>query len=870
MSEPDCPRPIDVDVAFGWGSTDIDPGGFERVPTMGDPEDTYLLDQELSIRRGRQDWQGPVTPSSSPSFDIWDPTGKFSPTCNEEVTVGVPCRIGVRLGVSRLVFEPETTAVWATSDRPPFSVLGDKIWIEADVQIRPTEFAQLFIYQGNADEDDRGWAFGVMDRKAFFEWSPDGVERERIDFSPTLTGRQTLAVRWNGAMGVVFLYGADSWGGEWQVLDAQSFPFSPLHDSGADVRVGPGTLENQWGDPILGPPDAVFRAAIRAYNSDDPVLAGIDFSTGETGVRTLPGMAGETWAQQPPGQGGAGISNSHVRFCGPVVGWESRWPSGDNRPEGDDCGPPNEHVVSVTTAGSLSMVARMPPPPAALEYEFSKIKTSRPVAYHWGLNRDDSAGSSSNITEVNEDGITVIGRTDRADTDPQWTVAADPAYVNSLFGSTGRSWSSPTPRNTDGGGSQIISDDLRPTINPAQPWSAGVWVYIPAGIDEKVTTNTGFGLLTALYAGEDVSIYYQIRASATNRIRLSIGDPGGGVIAESNILTRNIVGWHWVGISYEGGSTFRGEIQSLWQNTSYSATATWNPAGSSSYFSVGRHPFFSGTELSGSAQWSNLAVATGATPFWQEPGVNWINAGRGWKGERAADRFDRVMAEAGLGTVAQYPDINNDYRMGPVEYGSTILGILDEISDATIGVIQERRSCDEGIATLRPGAAIANQVPALTLSARAIPSEFEGELVAALGVQDYANEVTVTNKTTQTSHLEPHEPVPLIWPMSVGVNLNNDSTLHNHAWWRLIVASDRQPAMGEITIDLWEAPHLADRVLAIREGDIIRITDMPPQFCGDAYLVVQGQSERWGRDIARVSFVTTNGRPWVDNAFPAM
>ena len=233
----------------------------------------------------------------------------------------------------------------------------------------------------------------------------------------------------------------------------------------------------------------------------------------------------------------------------------------------------------------------------------------------------------------------------------------------------------------------------------------------------------------------------------------------------------------------------------------------------------------------------------------------------GHAGEAGSTRANRIGDEfaididadsASFGALTAY--------MGP-QPRAGVLDILFDTAAAQDGVLSEQ--VDGYGLTYRPRGSLYNQTPALTLDASA--DEIANPFAPIDDDQRLRNEVTATRPLggSVTVNDEDHIEAEGLYDEAVTVNVESDDQLSDIAAWRLYLGTWAGMRYPSVTVDLGVAPARIAEAVAVRQGDLIRITGLPSQHpAGDVDLIVHGWTETLSRETWELTFNCTPGEPW--------
>jgi hypothetical protein len=215
-------------------------------------------------------------------------------------------------------------------------------------------------------------------------------------------------------------------------------------------------------------------------------------------------------------------------------------------------------------------------------------------------------------------------------------------------------------------------------------------------------------------------------------------------------------------------------------------------------------------------------------------------AGGGYVGETADDRFLRLCTEEGI-DASIVGTADDTVTMGP-QTQATLLELLAEIERTDDASVYEDR--DTAGLVMRTGASKLNQAPDLTLY-------YDGGQVApplevVVGDEGIRNDVTAASPGGASRRVQQltgprNVQAPSADPQGVGryatridVNPETDDALADAAGWRVSHGTYDGTWYAAITVDLDAAPYLATLAAAVDIGDCVSLANLPVDEALDA------------------------------------
>ncbi|ARX85623.1 gp38 [Streptomyces alboflavus] len=238
-----------------------------------------------------------------------------------------------------------------------------------------------------------------------------------------------------------------------------------------------------------------------------------------------------------------------------------------------------------------------------------------------------------------------------------------------------------------------------------------------------------------------------------------------------------------------------------------------------------------------------------------------------YAGETAWRRMARLATEEAI-PITRIAGPLTPERVGP-QRPQTLLALLEEAAAADSGLLLEDPT-RLGL-LYRDRSTLYTQAPALTLAYD------QPGLASPLDPVDddeaVRNDITVTRQggssaraVLESGPLSVQNPPAGIgvYDEAVTLALENDVQPEQHANWRLHLGTVDGARYPAVSVMLHKAPHLIPGATALREGDVLRLTALPPWVAHeDVDLMVQGWHETL--DVHRWDFTATcsPAAPWM-------
>lgn len=604
-------------------------------------------------------------------------------------------------------------------------------------------------------------------------------------------------------------YWAASIAGPWtQIGDTFVGSTSPVtvHVSTAPLLIAPNHLTVTPPRQVVD--GKVYKAEVRGAGV---LVASPDFTAQPLGTASFADSAGRTWSFT----GNAAIADRQEIFIGEIANWPQRWvPSGQ------------AVWTPVQAAGILRRLGQGTKP---LDSTLRRrIPSGNPIAY-WPMEEDNLASRAYSPTP----GVTPAAMTgvEWAAVDtlpsskalPRLTASATLSAV--VPDATDGQWQVECVYNADdktppsaGARAEVLSISTTGTVRrwviSMRSGSAHVAGFDASGTD---IINQGISLV-----GDPFHGWY--------RLRFYVQDVGGGDMEW-------VAGWANVNeTTLQFAETVTGSPGHV-----TAVTANWGA-------------------LTEGWSFGHLSVIPDA--------ANTIYNGsdNAYSGETAWERMRRLAGEEDV-PIARISGALSLERVGPQRVAK-LVELLQAAAAADGGMLLEDR---RRLGLLyRDRSSMYTQDPALTLTygvpGLAPPLEPDDEADTTRNdrtvKRDGGSEARAVLETGRLSVQAPPDGIGL-YDDSVTLSLADDVQAEPIAHWLLHLGTYDGARYPSVRVLLHNAPHLIPQVLAMREGDLIRITGLPPWVAyGDIDLIVTGWSETLLPRTWERTFVCEPGGPW--------
>lgn len=780
---------VELELPSGW--TDI----------TGD----VLTSRGIEHQRGMDDMASSVDPSETRLL-LDNSSGKYTPRnplspLYGQIGRNTPLRVTVPGGESYLRL-PGTYATAYTSSS--LNVTGD-LDVRADVALDSwrapvdslIELAGKYATSGN----QRSWLFAIGQRTIVLRWSPDGVGIVQVSSEPlSLSGRR-MAVRAvldrdNGSGGhTVTFYTAPTIDGPWTQHGAHvgGAGTTSVFASTSTVEVG-----GSGGVTFQNPAGRMYACQLR---DGAALLANADFRQLTPGTTSWADSVGRTWTLWADGA----IDNRRVVAAGQVPTWPQKWePSGTYA------------TTEITAWGPLR---RYRQGTKQLESALRRrIPASQPIAY-WPM--EDGGLASQAYSPI--PGVAPLKLTRATWAANNTLPSSEPLPTLPTSGALAE-LSASVPGGTRG--AAILTE-----------WSVRMLYRHDHGPTQARRT------MLRIHTTGTAKTWWIQQGAASIGSRVYATSDDEDVLVDQGIATDDDIWGQWVLLTFWAKQTTTTTVtwRITWQDVGGDAASiTGTMTGK-----VGRPTRLSGPPDGYSSELGGMSL--GHLSVWPTADTTaYTRAMVGWSGETAGERMERLAAEETLPLVVTGV-VEEQELVGP-QRPLPWLELLEEAATVDAGLLCEDR--EQGMLVYRDRASLYNQTPVLTLG---YGTHLAPPLEPVEDDRSLRNDVTVS-RVDGSSARAVLESGPLsVQPPPAGVgrydtslllNLATDEQAELAASWRLHLGTWDEARYPAVTVRLHRHPELIPSMLALREGDLIRITGLPMWAGSDtADLLVMGLRE---------------------------
>jgi len=768
---------------------------------------------KLTFNNGRSKVNTSILGRYSPDNPMSDLYGKIGR--NTEVRVHLPA------SEAHLELDGDTSGTVSTPHVAALNITGDiDIRVEIDTDLTDVATAQTIIGKWGETAGERSWNLRYFNGLLIFSWLNASAGPENAFLSTGLFGggalRVTLDVDNGASAFVARFYQADSIDGPWTQFsgDLTGANTTSLQATTSALRIGPT-------DSTTTPPRQPFTGTATRFQVrsgiDGTLVADADFRALADGATGFTDSVGRVWTVN----GTAKVRKRADRFVGEISSWPPRW---------DVSG--NDRWVPVEAAGVLRRYGQGA---AALQSPLRRrIPAYSPLAY-WPLEEGAQATQASSP---------IVGVRPLTLTNVTW------ASNDSLISSASLPvWAS------NGGASPVVMQGVVPAPTGATTGWQTAWIY---RLDSIPATLRTFMRINSTGTVREWTV-----DSRTGQSRVQGFDVDGATVVSQTIATSNNIFNTWVAshlrLSESGGTVTwtiswsdihgaAGSFSDSFSGTAGRVTNVGSPAG-------GYHADLDGLTM------GHIAV------FGTTTTDAYTSALDAWTPEIAGTRMVRLGGEENV-PLSVRGVIADQESMGAQRMQS-LLDLLTECASSDGGILMEHRA--RLALRYRGRATLYNQTPALTLNYTA-DGEVAPPLEPVADDADVVNDVTVQRidgsfgrRVLEDGPLSVQSPPNGVgrYDTTVQLSLAGDDQAEQIAGWRLHLGTWDAPRYPVIHVNLAAAPHLADEVMAVDQGDLIRITN-PPAWLppGNIDLIVQGYTESFDQYAWDVFLTCTPAGPW--------
>ena len=811
-------------VAFGADRGD-DPGTWEWTDVTDD-----VPAQSIGITRGRQAEAGAVTPGQI-SMVLDNNSGDYTPELATgahypHVVQGVPLQESLR-GSTTFIELPGTGARISTPDTDSLGLTGD-FDLRVDVTLtewrRPGHHVPLMA-KGNSTGTNQSWELGIHE-----DGAPYVVWRESTDTNGVVTvaceqnvvvppsGR--LAVRAavdldNGSAGfTVYFWTAPTLDGTWTALgDAQTYDVaSALVTSTAPVQAGHVEYPAQTG--ALPPVGRLHGLEVRD-GIDGTVVASVTAADVDEDASSFTGGEGLTWTVTAP----AAATRWVPRITAALASWEPEWPHGDLSTDDDD----GDARSMITAYGPLQrMTQGASPLQSTLRRRIPTAPASDRLLAYWPC-EDGTASTQAGSGLPGGAPMRMTGVTWASDDSLPGSAALPSVGDGAVLSGT-----VPAPTGTAPTGWRLECVYRVDTEPASESQVINVRLSGSQFSDIKLSLDGSDFTVTFVFAGDTAD------TTSTLPVPNSIGT-WNRLVLYAEQVTSTTMQLHF-GVITIGGTVYGVD----------SPTSTGTIGRVTGVYAT------YGAAIEGLRIGHIAVFATAQTSIFDDADTAFV-------GELAAERMIRLCGEEGVPLLV-CGDTTTTAPMGPQGL-STLVALLQECADTDGGILSEQR--DRLGLKYRTRTSLYNQTAALTLDAGL--NEIANPFKPKLSDQGLRNKITATRSGGSSATVSDADSIARsgLYESQIPVNPETDDQLPDIAAWQVHLGTAPGMRYSQITSDLTVAPNLADAWLAADLGDLLKVTNLPPQHPKNAVqALAQGFTETYSPTSWTVAANCTPGEPW--------
>ncbi|MFJ8146051.1 hypothetical protein ACIQ6R_13355 [Streptomyces sp. NPDC096048] len=811
MAFPETPLGLRVELLIDGVWTDITADIYTRSP--------------ITHQRGIRNNGAVADPASVPMM-INNKSGKYSnrnPMSPYYGLIGRNTRVRLSLpGEQRyLQLDGDPGSAASTPDHASLDITGDlDLRWEGEVDwYKPG--SQMLMGKWTSAPGNRSYNLRVQDGRLYMHVSTTGTNGLwGVWTMPALPRHAALRGTWdadNGAGGwTARVYWAETLDGPWTQIGGDVVTTSgtaPVFSGTAPLSVAPSQLDvTPPREPMAG---RVYKAEVRS-GIGGPIVANPDFTAQAAGTTAFTDGTGRPWTLS----GAAEIRDRVDRFIGEISEWPQKWVPSEA-----------DAWVPVQAAGILRRLGRGTKPlDSALR---RRIPSFKPMAY-WPMEEGEHATKAYSPV---------------AGIDPLRFTQAEWAADNTLPSS------GPLPAvNSQSGNLSHLGGAVRNYSWASLPGWSVHWLY---RMPQVPPTRRTFLLIHSTGTVRD----WYIQSGPDNSRILGLGYEGETLVDRIIATSTDIFG-DWVKVTFS--------VEQVGSNVRY--TITWSDIGgdagqyNNTVTGVTGRPTGVYSPPGGySADINGMAI--GHISVWdtvETPAYD--NALDAWSGETAGARMLRLAGEEGFPITLTGAPSDTD----PVGYQglAPVLDLIRTAADSDSGLLTEDQTALRLL--YRPRSTLYSQEPALVLDYA------QGQIAGPLEPVDddtaIRNDVTVTREAGSSTRvvlgsgplsvLDPPDGVG-VYNDSITLSLATDDQTEGKTYWELHLGTWDEPRYPAVTVNLHRHPELIPAVLALREGDVIRLTNMPKWVApDDVDLMYLGLKEQLLPRTWTATFNCVPAGPW--------
>lgn len=804
---------------------------------------------ELTASRGRRNWAALADPSEmkvpflqheskyatatggGPMIGRYAPRNPLS-DLYRKIGRNTPMRLRLGTARPRLYLPGIDTAAATTPDNAALRLAGDQ---RLEILCKPVTWRPrttvALARRYTTTSDQRAWVLWLNpDGVLTFRWSTDGTFTNTLAHNAGAAVPDDDAERWiavwidvnNGAGGHTVGYATSTDGTTWTALGANVVTAGTTNVFAAQCALEVGRTTGGTGG--AGGTFTPFAGEIGAFRyrsgilSTSTLVASPDFRTLDTDARTITDAQTRVWTLDD----GAYITDSSIRFAGEASAWPQQWEaSGKARSS------------PATVAGVLRRAQKvLSPLQSSLRRDFG---TKANVVRYYPL--EEPTGSTRYSSGIPGD--------------TSFLTPTDTAAIKA--GANGDVFVASDPLPTFGAG------ELSGVVPAYTPNAAQRFVFLVGVPAAGIATDRH---LARIYT-TGTAARWEVVYAAGGGLRFRAYDDDGTAIFLHGPVAAGMDGaavMLSVWLEQQGANLFcqlaKWSVGAFAASVIDEGTLPNQTFGRISRLQLGTTVGLDSTVI------GHAAVLNGDVQnIWDTVGSSLV----AWAGETGTARLVRLGADEGF--PVRITGAGDTPAMGP-QRSRTFVDLAREVPATDLGAFGDAGD-DAASLTYRPARSMLAG-PVLTIPYRLLvppplPVDDDQGAVNRVTVKS-PNGITFTaeDTTSSMSTLPPPAGVGL-YDQSVDINANAAGDAEANAWWRLALGTVDASRWPDLTFVL-DAPELAayvDAILAVRLGDIIRVTDLPEGVpTGPVDLIVDAIADKITRALHVVTFTCGPANIW--------